>query len=107
LPPATSQVPPIPLIPPIPVIPPIPGPAPTPSIPTEPLPRPAQSVGRPAAIAPPKAPPAKKKSFFRRAARYGLYMVLLSMTASECNGLGRADRLRDQIGALELADVAH
>jgi len=35
------------------------------------LPRPAQSVGRPAAIAPPKAPPAKKKSFFRRAARYG------------------------------------
>jgi serine/threonine protein kinase len=101
LPPATSQIPPIP------VIPPIPGPAPTPSIPTEPLPRAARSVGAAPAIAPPKAPPAKKRSFFRRAARYALYIWLLSMTLGECNGLGRADRLYEQIGALELADVSN
>jgi hypothetical protein len=38
--------------------------------------------------------------------RFAVFIALFSMTVSECNGLGRADRMRGQIGGLELADVS-
>jgi serine/threonine protein kinase len=107
-PPPIPPIPPIPQIPPIPVIPPLPGPAPSVSIPTEPLPRGAKATATAAAavMPPPKTKAPKKRSFFGKFVRFAMFMTLLSMTASECAGFGRAERMRDQIGSLELSDVS-
>ena len=104
---APSGIPPIP----IPIIPPIPtvaGPAPSQSVPTEALPRTQPTIAT-EAIAPPITPsgakPAKKRSRFRRLARYFVIFFLLSMVMRECVGLARADRLGERIDAIEADEV--
>lgn len=104
---APPPIPPIPQIPPIPVVPPLPGPAPSVSVPTEPLPRAAKPAAVPPVMPPPKTkPPKKKRSFFVRFVRFAAFMMFLSMAASECAGLGRAERLRERISSFELSDVS-
>jgi hypothetical protein len=102
---APSAIPPIPVIPPIPTVA---GPAPSQSVPTEALPRPQSTIAT-EAIAPPKTTsgpkPVKKRSRFRKLARYFVIFIFLSMVMRECVGLARADRLGERIDAVEADEV--